>query len=208
MSPLERETKLVLNPEDFQRLRAAGTLLEERDQLNVYLHDPNRLSEGLGYVRVRFEEGREAVATLKIPSGWRGDMREMVEVERPLSELGPAFSPRPRRWVVVDADVPEGFLDHLGNLGIRRLRRLGWMRNHRSVVELPGLGTIELDRTTLPGGAVHFEVEVENPVVAVHEALVAEVKVLAPSARASRVGKFSRFLAAVGLAPSPPSNPS
>ena len=39
------------------------------------------------------------MATLKIPIRWVGEMREMLEVERPLSEMGPAFFPRPRRWV-------------------------------------------------------------------------------------------------------------
>ena len=127
MSPLEKETKLVVSPDDYRRLRELGTLLDQRDQLNIYFHDPTRLREGVGYFRVRFETGRDPVATLKIPVGWRGEMREMVEVERPLSELGPTLFPRPRRWVTVDTGVPEGFMEHFQALGITRLRRLGWM---------------------------------------------------------------------------------
>ena len=95
MSPLERETKLTVSARDYSVLREAGRLLERRDQLNIYLHDPDRLMDHplghSGYFRVRFESDREPVASLKIPVGWRGEMREMIEVERPLSDLGPVF---------------------------------------------------------------------------------------------------------------------
>lgn len=199
MSPKEKETKLVLSPEDYLRLLEGGQVVECRDQLNIYFHDPLRLGEELGYFRVRFESGLDPVATLKIPVGWRGEMREMVEVERPLSELGPALFPRPRRWVMVDTEVPEEFMEHFQGLGIRRLRRLGWMRNHRCVIELEALGTVELDRSVLPDGGLHHEVEIENPSEEKHQALVERVRVLAPSASFSRVGKFSRFLSAAGM---------
>ena len=207
MSPIERETKLVVSRADYLRLRETGRLLEERDQLNVYFHDPARLTDEVGYFRVRFERGREPMASIKIPAGWKGEMREMVEVERPLTDLGPGLFPRPGRWVMVDADVPEGFMDHFRALGIERLRRLGWMRNHRSLVELPGLGSIELDLTVLPGGELHFEVEVENPVEEIHRSLVERIRELAPSATYSRTGKFTRFLVASGLGPSSSANP-
>ena len=199
MTPIEKETKLVLSPEDYLRIRAGGRVVECTDQLNIYLHDPLRLKEELGYFRVRLESGRAPVATLKIPVGWRGEMREMVEVECPLSQLGPALFPRPRRWVMVDTEVPEEFMEHFRGLGIRRLRRLGWMRNHRCVIELEALGTVELDRSVLPDGGLHHEVEIENPSEEKHQALVERVRVLAPSASFSRVGKFSRFMSAAGL---------
>jgi len=199
MSPIEKETKLVLSPEDYLRIRKEGQVVECRDQLNIYLHDPLRPREELGYFRVRFESGLDPVATLKIPVGWRGEMREMVEVERPLSQFGPALFPRPRRWVMVDTEVPEGFMEHFQSLGIKRLRRLGWMRNHRCVIELDALGTVDLDRTVLPDHVLHYEVEIENPVEEKHRALVERVRVLAPSASFSRVGKFSRFMSAAGL---------
>jgi hypothetical protein len=200
MSPIERETKLELSRQDYERVRGGGRLVEARDQLNIYLHDPNRLGEELGYFRVRFETGRDPVATLKIPTGWTGEMREMVEVERPLSELGPGLFPRPRRWVVVKTDVPEGLMEHFQGLGITRLRRLGWMRNLRCNIEWQGLGSVDLDRTILPDGNLHYEVEIEHPSEEKHRVLVEKVKTLAPSARFSRVGKFSRFMEAVGLA--------
>jgi len=198
MSPLEKETKLLLSPEAYESIRHAGRILECRDQLNVYLHDPQRLQEHLGYFRVRYQEGREPVATLKIPAGWKGDTREMMEMERPLSQLGPSLNPRPRRWVRVDAELPAEFVEHFQNLGITRLRRLGWMRNHRCVVELPPRGTVELDRTVLPHGLVLREVEIENPVDQVHQTLVERIRELAPDAEVSRVGKFTRFLRAAG----------
>ena len=143
MSPLERETKLILAPEDASRIRDGSRLVSCTDQLNIYFHDPARLFEHLGYFRVRFETGREPVATLKIPVGWKGEMREMVEVERPLADLGPSFYPRPRRWVTVSNEMPEGLMEHLQSLGIRRLRRLGWMRNRRWTLALDEIGTVE-----------------------------------------------------------------
>lgn len=199
MSPIERETKLVVSPRDFVRIREGGVLVEALDQLNVYLHDPSRLREEMGYLRVRFEKGRDPVATLKIPAGWCENTREMVEIERPLSELGPALFPRPRRWVLVDTEVPEGFMEHFQGMGITRLRRLGWMRNHRDVVRLGPLGAVELDRAVLPDGTVHHEVEIESPADEVHRDLTERVRRLAPSAEVSRIGKFSRFLSAMGL---------
>ena len=199
MSPIERESKLVLSGEDYLRFREAGRLVECTDQLNVYLYDPKRLGLKRGHFRVRFETHREPVATLKIPLGWKGEMREMIEIERPLSEMGPALSPRPRRWVPVENNVPEGFLEHFQSLGISHLRRLGWMRNRRCLMDLGGQGTVELDRTTLPGGKLHFEVEIENPSEERHLALVEQVRAMAPSATFTRIGKFSRFVAEVGL---------
>lgn len=199
MSNIERETKLVISVEDYRRFLEAGRVVECTDQLNVYLHDPNRLGLKMGHFRVRFETNREPMATLKIPIGWKGEMREMIEVERPLSEMGPALFPRPRRWVPIEANVPEGFVEHFQSLGISHLRRLGWMRNRRCLIELGSQGRVELDRTSLPGGKLHFEVEIENPSEEEHVALVAEVRAMAPSATFTRIGKFSRFIAEVGL---------
>jgi hypothetical protein len=59
--------------------------------------------------------------------------------------------------------------------------------------------TVEVDRYTLPGGEVLHEVEIEHPVEEVHRILVDRVRELAPSAEVTRMGKFSRFLVAVGL---------
>lgn len=223
MTPLERETKLTVSADDYRLILGKGRVLEIRDQLNVYLHDPVRLAEGLGYFRVRFEAGREAVATLKIPAGWHGDTREMIEVERPLRELGPALYPRPRRWVAVDTGLPEELLKHFHSLGITRLRRLGWMRNLRCVVglrptgvegrrhtgfeelesagvgKLEVAGILEVDRTVLPGGMILHEVEIESPSDETHRQLVERVRELAASAAITRIGKFDRFLAALGL---------
>jgi len=199
MSPIERETKLLISPEDYRSFLQAGEVLEHRDQLNIYLLDPSRLRGDQGYLRVRFELGRPPVATLKVPVGWSGDTREMLEVEHLLSEFGPDFHPRPRRWVRLDTGGPEDLLDHLRSRGMARLRRLGWMRNLRSETRLPGGGVVEVDRTVLPDGRVHREVEIEHPVLSRHEALVEEVRTHAPSAQVNRTGKFTLFLSALGL---------
>ena len=73
------------------------------------------------------------------------------------------------------------------------------MRNLRCVVEWEGVGSVELDRITLPDGSFHYEVEIEDPREEEHRALVKKVKSLAPSARFSGVGKFSRFMSGQGL---------
>lgn len=198
--PIEKETKLVVSPEDYQVILRRGKVLDCRDQLNVYLHDPARLSEGVGSFRVRFELDRQPMATLKIPIRWIGETREMLELERPLSEMGPAFFPRPRRWISVDSGIPEEYKKHFQDLGISRIRRLGWMRNHRCLLELGEIGHVELDRTRLPDGRVHLEAEIEEPSEGRHQALVAAVKKMAPSAKGTRIGKFTRFIASLGLA--------
>lgn len=198
MSPIETELKLLLPEGDYQRLRRAGNLLSRTDQLNVYFHDPARLEEDLGYLRVRYETDRPPVATLKIPVGWVGDTRRMEEVERPLADLGPAFFPRPRRWIQVEDDLPEVYRRHFRAMEIRCLRRLGWMRNLRCVVELSPHGTVELDRTRLPGGRIRYEVEIEDPSEETRASLLARVTEVAPGAQVSRVGKFTTFLAASG----------
>ncbi|MBT8396488.1 MAG: hypothetical protein KJN92_05965, partial [Gemmatimonadetes bacterium] len=112
---------------------------------------------------------------------------------------GPRLYPWPRRWVAVERDLPEFISEHLRALGAKRLRRLGWMRNHRSVVFWEGVGSIELDRTVLPDGNILYEVEIEDPSEEKHRALVAKVKSIAPSAAVSMIGKFSRFKEAIGL---------
>jgi hypothetical protein len=202
MPVIERETKLAVSPEDHGRILNMDPAAECTDQLNVYLYDPAKLAERRGHFRVRFETGRRPVVTLKIPAGWRGDIREMVEVEAPLAQMGPQLRPWPRRWVDPAANLPDEFLRHFRELGVSRLRRLGWMRNRRCRMTIGGLGQIEVDRTSLPGGAVLHEVEIEEPDLACHQAIVEEVRRVAPSAEVSRIGKFSRFLDTVGLVPS------
>lgn len=197
--PIERETKLVVSPEDYQVILREGTVVDCRDQLNIYLHDPDRLREGLGSFRARFESGREPVATLKIPIRWVGEMREMVEIEHPLSTMGPALFPRPRRWIPVESGIPEEYARHFKDLGILRIRRLGWMRNHRCLLDLGGIGRVELDRTRLPDGRFHLEAEIEDPSAEKHGVLVQAIKDLAPSAKSTRIGKFTRFIASLGL---------
>jgi uncharacterized protein YjbK len=197
MAQLERETKLVLSAEDYGRILEEGRLLASVDQLNVYFHDPERIDEMPGYLRVRFSSDTEAVATLKIPVGWSGGIREMLEVERPLREMGSALYPRPRRRIFLPHDLPTEFGSSFVDLGITQLRRLGWLRNLRCLMDLPPHGTVELDRAFLPGGEILYEVEIEAALDATHAALMERVRDLAPSARLSRTGKLTRFLAAV-----------
>jgi len=201
MGGIEREAKLTLSFHDYEGLKETGHVLECTDQLNVYLHDPDRLEEGLGYLRVRYEGGREPLATLKVPRRWEGGFREMLEIERPLKEMGPGLHPWPRRRVQVTSDLPDEMRRHFLDQGIQVVHRLGWMRNLRCVVEMEGLGAVELDRTRLPGGRFHHEVEIESRDVEGSARLVERVLEVAPSAAPSRVGKFSLFLEAAGIVP-------
>ena len=200
MAHIEKETKLTVSREDYDRIRERGRVLECREQLNVYLHDPARLHEGLGYFRVRYETGNDPVATLKIPVGWEGGVRKMLEMERPLREMGPGLFPRPRRRIRVQDDLPGELGQHFLSLGITRLRRLGWMRNLRCVVEV-GVGEVELDRTQLPDGTLLYEVEIETPDDALRTALADKIREWAPSAQESQLGKFSRFLEVMAFLP-------
>lgn len=197
MTEIETETKLTVSAADYETIRRRGRVLECREQLNIYLHDPERLQEGLGYFRVRFETGKAPVATLKIPMGWDEGIRTMVEMEKPLEAMGPGLFPRPGRIVEVAEDLPPEMAGHFLALDITRLRRLGWMRNRRCLVASGEEGVLELDRTTLPDGSIHFEVEIETSEKEVRAALTARVLEWAPSARISRLGKFSRFLEVV-----------
>ncbi len=194
MAQIESEVKLTVSAGDYRHLLDVGRIVECREQLNIYLHDPGRLQEGLGYFRVRFETGKEPVASLKIPVGWEGDVRRMVEMEEPLQAMGPALYPRPHRRVAVRPHLPTAMARHFLDLGIEELRRLGWMRNRRCFVAFQGAGVAEVDRTILPDGSVQFEVEIETDDGAVRDALVARIRAEAPSARFSELGKFSRFL--------------
>lgn len=197
MAEIETEIKLTVSEADYHRLRRRGEVLECRDQLNVYLHDPTRLQEGLGYLRVRFETGRAPMVTLKIPVSWEGGVRKMVEMEEPLETMGPGLFPRPMRRVTVADALSGEMAGHFQELGIDRLRRLGWMRNRRCVLALGRAGEVELDRTLLPGGMIRCEVEIETDDEEHRDALVSLVREWAPSATISRLGKFSRFLEAM-----------
>lgn len=207
MAEIEREAKLIVSPGDYERIRAVGRVLEIRDQLNVYLHDPDRLQEGLGYLRVRYESGREPTATLKIPRGWEGPVREMLEIERPLKGLGPGLFPWPRRDVPVESNLPPEMGSHFLALGIHRIRRLGWMRNIRCFLEVEEGAVVELDRTALPDGTIHHEVEIETRDQALLQRLVDWVRATAPSAEVTAVGKFSRFLEAAARGDLEPDRP-
>ena len=98
-------------------------------------------------------------------------------------------------------------MEHFQASGIKRLRRLGWMRNLRLVIDLDSGWPIELDRTILPGGEVSYEVEIESPHERIHTDCVEAVRALAPSAEFSRIGKFSRFLLAAGFVSSESQGP-
>lgn len=184
---IEVESKFELSRDDFERLRASGTLVRRKEQLNVYYDDEGILSEAAITFRVRFTLGDSPRLTLKIPQGCEGGARRAVEIESDYVNKFPV-----RRFRVV-SDLPSEFAAALGDLGVSGVHRLGWMRTTRWVIALTEDVEVELDRVDLPNGEVFFEAEVEEPESARRERAVREILCRAVNAVPSQISKFERF---------------
>ncbi len=198
MSSIETELKLLLSEEEYERLRreAENPLVQGPAERLLARSRPPRGGPGLFPIRYRNGSvpGGDPEDSRRLGWGHAKDAGGGAAAGRP----GACSLSTSRRWIHVERDLPEAFRGHFQRLGIRRLRRLGWMRNLRCVVELEPTGSVELDRTVLPGGRVRHEVEIEDPSPESRAALQSMIMALAPGARVSRVGKFSSFLAASG----------
>lgn len=193
MSKTEIESKLELSADDFEVLRCSGRIADVDQQLNVYYDCRGQLSVRSATFRVRLRAGRRPVMTLKLPKSREGARRTSVEVEREVTG-----GERVRPPALRSLDLPNEFAQCLGELGIDRLDRVGWMRNTRYVVFFTGdEHPIELDCTSLPDGSTVYEAEIECDDLAVHERLVDTVYRLARSARPSKTSKFERFVMAL-----------
>ena len=190
----EIETKIELSAASFQHVLSSSTILETIEQLNVYYDCANAIAARAGSLRIRYVPGTAPVMTLKLPVGRAGGKRTSSEIEVEIARRLPP--------VVLRAhDLPAEIATALNEVCTGAPRRLGAMRNRRTVVRLPEGDSAEMDEVTLPGGVKFYEVEIESGDDAVHESAVASIQALARDWKWSERGKFQRFRAALGLPP-------
>jgi inorganic triphosphatase YgiF len=192
---IEVEAKLELQRDAYIELLQIGSIKQEIEQLNVY-YDSEWILAGHGATfRVRFARGALPVCTLKIPiSVDNSGLRVSREIEEPLqaATTRPAASIAPARSFPVQS-LSARYRDALGSVNVDRLRRVGWVRNRRTVIEIRGLGEVEVDQLRLPNGITFFEAEIEHADRAVIGALSQFLRQRWPSVRPSSMGKFERF---------------
>jgi hypothetical protein len=192
---LEVEAKLELQRDVYVELLQIGSIKREIEQLNVY-YDSEWILAGQGATfRVRFARGAEPVCTLKLPiSSDSSGLRVSREIEEPLQaatfRLGSSIA-LPRIFSVQSLSAQ--YRDALRDVNVDRLRRVGWVRNLRTAVEIPGLGEVEVDQLRLPNGTTFFEAEIEHADRAVIGRLSRFLTQRWPTVRPSNVGKFERF---------------
>lgn len=198
MHQLETESKFELTAADFERLLTLGQVSSSADQLNVYYDAEWKLADSASTLRIRFGASVDPVLTLKVPVAQNGPKRVMREFEIRLAREN-ATSARSHHpaTINVERDLPSELQNYLVHLGVNRLVRMGWVRNSRTVLEISGLGSLELDRLRLPDGTTYYEVEIESNSDRVHESLVRWIRTYAPEAKPSLISKFQRFRAAI-----------
>jgi uncharacterized protein YjbK len=187
----ETETKYELDERGFERLKSAARIEKCTRQLNVYFDANWILANRAATFRIRFTPDASPEATLKLPVARNGATRTMKEIEVPLQTANRTLLPH--RRLDVSRDLPFELAAEILRLGVKRLERVGWMRNTRYVVSIESGGQIELDRTTLPDGSTVFEAEIESADVAIHRKLSQFILSNVPWARPSLMSKFQRF---------------
>lgn len=191
---IEIEVKLELSESDFRSLQRQGTLREERRQINVYYDAQWLLADQAVTLRIRFAEALPPVLTLKIPISHDAKNRKMKEYEwqldRPWSATARSSHPM---HLEPETDLPAEIADELRNIGVRRLDRIGWVRNTRSLIEFANDGLVELDELRLPNGDVVFEAEIESADDGSMQRLTERIRSFVPAASLSMESKFQRF---------------
>lgn len=190
----EIETKIELSEQSFRHVLSRSTVLETIEQLNVYYDCNDAVAARSGSLRIRYVKGMAPVMTFKLPVDRVGGKRTSSEIEAPIAQR---FPPR----VLRDTQMPRAIAAAVANVCTRSPRRLGAMRNTRSVVRLPGGDIVEMDEVTLPGDVIFYEVEIENASDAVHDSAVAAIQALTQDWKWSARGKFQRFRAAIDGSP-------
>lgn len=158
----EVELKLRLNEEaDYERLRAwLGPPVETVEQVNHYFEAAgDRLRAAGAMLRVREGDGPPTV-TLKVRARLAAGVLEAREVEASLDAgMWEEIRLGERGMETLDVAPVRVAVDLLGSAA--RFEKQGSMRNRRERHALGAL-VLELDRTELPDGTLHFEVEVET----------------------------------------------
>jgi adenylate cyclase class IV len=187
----EIETKIELSAQSFQDILSRSTVLDTIEQLNVYYDCMDAIATRSGSLRIRYVHAAAPVMTFKLPLDRAAGKRTSQEIE---AQIEWQFPPRVLRHDMVPAVIGAA----LASVCVHAPRRLGAMRNRRSVVRLPGGDIVEMDEVTLPGGVMFYEVEIESASDAVHDSAVASIREIAGDCKWSERGKFQRFRAAIG----------
>ncbi|MCH2449134.1 MAG: CYTH domain-containing protein [Gracilimonas sp.] len=196
MKSIEIESKLELNSEDFDKLKSSGRIKCFKDQLNIYFDSNNSLSERGITFRIRLIPGSFPVLTLKIPRSISEESRNCIEIEK---ELRTDFKLSKTKKINIKKELPNEFSELLENLNIELLERIGYMRTHRWVAELPNGIDVELDEVRLPTGQKFFEVEIENDVLDQRESAINIIRQITGFSQPSLQSKYERFREALEI---------
>lgn len=191
----EIEAKLELSSHAYLSLLSLGVKHKAAEQLNIY-YDSSWMLAGTGATfRIRYTRKDGPVCTLKIPRTVElSGLRIATEIEAPVNcVLSMPCTLSPPREIIPRRQLSQEFREALAPLHVERLSRVGWVRNKRTVVNVSGLGQIELDELRLPNGTTYFEVEIEHADREVIAKLATAVLSRCPSARPSLISKFERF---------------
>lgn len=192
---IEVESKLELSCAAYQTVLSLGVVRKRSEQINVYYDSAWKLADSGATFRIRFTDSSLPVCTLKIPIAVEEPrIRVANEIEAPATRtLGRHLQFSAPREISPHTHLGPQFIDALSSLNIDHLSRVGWVRNCRTVLEVSGVGRIELDRLRLPTGETVYEAEFENDDREVIGRLSRYVVSQCPDARPSVVSKFERF---------------
>jgi uncharacterized protein YjbK len=192
----EIESKWTLSRDGFDVLLSRCHVVRCMDQLNVYFDHRWTLASIGATCRLRLVPHEAVVFTLKVPVKWGDDgTRESMEFEMP------AHSAFDRQFSLFVSSFERARLtapvrEVLERFHVEYLRRVGWMRNTRRVLQLNSGEQFELDAFCLPGGEWCYEVEVEERDCERRSSLVTSIRRWVPTAFPSTASKFERFTAA------------
>ncbi len=194
MKQTELESKLEISDKDFQRLKSVSLVKSYLDHLNIYYDHNNLLSGSAVTFRIRLSRNSTPKMTLKIPVQHVQGRREALEIESSVEANGVKL--RAKNFDV-ERDLPTEFRERFIELGVQHLERMGWMRTHRWLVQLPDGPEIELDQVYLPNGEIFYEAEIEGDDQQEHQKAVEIIFKHAASARPSSYSKYERFTKAL-----------
>lgn len=201
LAQCEVESKWLISSKGFDALKSSCLTLRRTDQLNIYFDQSWILARAGATCRLRLARQQVGLFMLKLPGVWGTDgTRKAIELE--MSANAVCVGGLSLYQSEIDGALLAGEIrDALQQLNVSRLARVGRMRNTRHVLQLPSGGIFELDRFSLPGGEICYEVEVEEANDEVRGATVGAIRQFDPTARPSSTSKFQRFTeAAIAMA--------
>jgi uncharacterized protein YjbK len=195
----EEEVKLtLLHEEGLHRLLShLGEPLRTAEQENEYFDTPGGdLRNARAMLRIRRQSGQVIVTTKSDAQILVGGLKcREVEFVSSEEEIAPWITRGLEHWAITPVShalsfAPEG----------ASLVSLGSSINVRRYYEQPNEGTLEVDRTLLPDGSIHVEIELETTQMETElarlRALLERLNILYTD---QVIPKFQRFLAAKGF---------